>query len=578
MNTKWFVLGGFFVAALGGYVLQRQGMWSVAKADAPSKLSASGTTRPFVLHTATKPANTSTTQTIPRMEHRQHRVGHSGDAKRGVLIQKVVKKTVTTHQHAGQEDILIQGGEVWTAAGKIWQPGDVLVRGGKIVAVGPKLHAPGAKVIQAQGYVVTPGLIDTHSHMGVYASPGLMANADGNESTRAVTAHVWAEHSFWAQDPALPRAMAGGVTTAHILPGSANLIGGRTVTIKLKPGRSVEDMKFPHAPSGLKMACGENPKRVHRDIATRMGSAARFRQTFQQAKEYQRRWERYHVEYQRWLQKKKKAESCVARQTTSPKKVGLSGAVSGKERASTRPVRTGKVAQSAGKTTPTCSPFEQLEPMPPARDAGMETLGAAFAGKILVHVHCYRADDMLKMLRVTQEFGLSIRVFHHAVEAYKIRDVLAKQNIGVAVWADWWGFKLEAFDGIQENAAMAADAGVLVSIHSDSALGIQRLNHEAGKAFYRGRAMGLNLSYDDAIRWITKNPAMQLGIGQHTGSLEPGKMADLVLWDGHPFRVRTRTHLVMIDGQIVFQRNKSLRQSDFELGLQLDQSGMFAAP
>lgn len=469
-------------------------------------------------------------------------------------------------QQTGQE-FLIQGGEVWTATGKMWQPGDVWVRAGKIVAVGPNLKAPGATVIAAKGYVVTPGLIDTHSHTGVYASPGVLANRDGNEATRPVTPDVWAEHSFWAQDPALPRAMAGGVTTAQILPGSANLIGGRTVTIKLAPGRTVYDMKFPNAPYGLKMACGENPKRVHRSMATRMGIASKFRATLQQAKDYQRRWIRYKSEHQLWLDKKQKAASCQTNKKSQTSAGKVITAIS-------RPVGTSvnpKAGVLAGSVS--CPPFQQLPPVPPSRDEGMESLQKAFAGEILVHFHCYRADDMTTVIRLAKEFGLPIRAFHHAVEAYKIRDVLAREHIGVSVWADWWGFKLEAFDGIQENAAMSAASGVLVSIHSDSALGIQRLNHEAGKALYRGRAMGLSIPYEEAIRWITINPAKQLGIDRYTGSLEPGKMADVVIWDGHPFRVRTRTQLVMIDGKIVYQKGRPLRQSDFELGLQLDSSG-----
>lgn len=444
--------------------------------------------------------------------------------------------------------ILIKGAEVWTAAGTIHPEGDVLIRGKKIVAVGKSIRAPkGARVIPAKGKVVTPAIIDSHSHMGVYASPHVRATSDGNEWSRPNAAGVWAEHSFWPQDPAIPRAVAGGTTVAMILPGSANLFGGRTVTLKLQVRRSAEDMKFPNAPHGLKMACGENPKRVHRGIKTRMGNYAGYRKAFNKAKRYIRSWKRHNDALQKWKKKKAEAAACKAKAKKGP---------------ASQPAKKGKEAKKA------CKPFTKPSPNPPAIDLNMETLKKVLEGKILVHIHCYRADEMLWMIKLSKEFGFHIRSFHHAVEAYKIRDILAKEKISVSTWADWWGFKLEAFDGIQENAAMSSAAGVKVIIHSDSSLGIQRLQHEAAKAFYRGRAMGLRLSYDDVIRWITINPAWALGIDKVTGSLEPGKMADVVIWDGHPLKVKTRTHMVFMDGRLVFSRNNPQLQTDFELGLQ----------
>ncbi|TNE43681.1 MAG: amidohydrolase [Deltaproteobacteria bacterium] len=449
--------------------------------------------------------------------------------------------------------ILIKGGEVWTATGTILSTGDVLIQGKKIVAVGANIKAPkGARVILAKGKVVTPALIDSHSHMGVYASPHVRATSDGNEASRPVTAGVWAEHSFWPQDPAIPRAVAGGTTVAMILPGSANLIGGRAVTLKLQVRRSVEEMKFPNAPHGLKMACGENPKRVHRGIQTRMGSYAGYRKAFLKAKRYIRGWKRYEDAQRNWKKQKAKAASCkIAKASKAP---------------ASQPSKGKKAKKKAA-----CKPFTKPAPNPPPVDLDMETLKKVLAGKILVHIHCYRADEMLWMIKLSKEFGFKIRSFHHAVEAYKIRDILAREKISVSTWADWWGFKLEAFDGIQENAAMSSAAGVRVIIHSDSSIGIQRLQHEAAKAYYRGRAMGLRLSYDDVIRWITINPAWALGIDKVTGSLEKGKMADVVIWDGHPLKVRTRTHMVFMDGRLVFHRYNPQLQTDFELGLQQQQ-------
>src|SRR6185436_7145162 len=338
-------------------------------------------------------------------------------------------------------------------------------------------------VIDAHGKWVTPGIIDAHSHLGVYASPEVDANSDGNEATDPVTADVWAEHSFWPQDPQIPLALAGGVTTQLILPGSANLIGGRSVTIKNVIGRSAEDMKFPGAPYGLKMACGENPKRNYgekgRAPSTRMGNIAGVRKAWTEALAYRQEWDEY--------QSKKDA---------------------------------GKDASL------------------PERKIELETLVGVLDGKILVQNHCYRADEMLEMIQVAREFGYKISAFHHATEAYKIADVLAANGICAALWADSWGFKMEAFDAIRENVALVDHAqGGCAIVHSDSALGIQRLNQEAGKAMAAGRRMGLPLREEDAIRWITLNPAKALGIADQTGSLAEGKMADVVIWSGNPFSV-----------------------------------------
>ncbi len=430
-----------------------------------------------------------------------------------------------------------------TAAGVVYAKGDVLLEGDRIVAVGASVSAPAdATVIDVSGKVVTPGIIDTHSHIGVYASPAFTAHSDGNEMSAPVTAHVRSGDGVWPQDPQLERARAGGITTMQILPGSANLIGGRSVVIKPRHGlRSLQDARLVDAPYGLKMACGENPKRVYGQKggpATRMGNVAGYRKAFQGAVEYRRTWQRYRDEQARW-----EAKQHARRQRRSN--------------------------DSAREKDDDDKDDDKLPPAPPAHDAGMETLAAVLDGEILVHMHCYRADEMSLMMDLADDFGFRIRSFHHAVEAYKIADRLAARDVAASVWADWWGFKAEAYDGIRENAALLSAAGGRPIIHSDSAIGIQRLNQEAAKAMFAGRRMGLSIADDEALRWITANPAWALGIEQQVGTLEVGKQADLVVWNGDPFSVYTKADQVYIEGRLVHDRRwgQSRPRSDFEVGL-----------
>ncbi len=425
--------------------------------------------------------------------------------------------------------VLITGAVVMTAAGAVHNPGYVLLRGGKIAAVGagkaPKID--NAQVIDAAGAYLTPGIIDAHSHMGVYPLPMAEAHSDGNERTDATTPQVWAEHSFWPQDPSLWRAVAGGVTTIQVLPGSANLIGGRSFTAKLRPQNSARLMRFPGAPQGLKMACGENPKRVYGDKggpATRMGNVAGYRAELQKAREYRRNLERYERDLAVWKEKRAQA---------------------------------GPDDEEKEGDDP---------PEPPDRNLGLETIALVLDGKILVQNHCYRADEMHLMLDLAREFGFKIRSFHHGLEAYKLRDRLAEEGVAVSTWADWWGFKMEALDGVPQNAALLTAAGARVVIHSDSEADIRHLNQEAAKALTAGRKVGVQLTEDQVLRWITANPAWVLGVDDKTGTLEPGKMADVVLWDKHPFSVYARAQKVFIDGHVVFDRGAGPRRSDFELG------------
>lgn len=406
--------------------------------------------------------------------------------------------------------VLVTGATVMTAAGEVWSPGWVDVEAGRIRGLGPgepplSVRGGNKSEFNASGLWLTPGIIDVHSHLGVYPSPSIGATRDGNEMTSPNTAGVWAEHSFWPEDPGLERALRGGVTTLHVLPGSGNLIGGRGVTLRLVPSRGARAMRFPGAPDSVKMACGENPKRVYGGRgaapATRMGNLRGYREAFAQADKFRR--------------------------------------------------------ENAEK------PFGEA-----ARDLAMETLIALVDGRILAQVHCYTTQDMLTFLQVADEFGFRVRTFHHALEAYKIRDILAERRIAVATWADWWGFKLEGWDGIPQNAGLIEAAGGIAVIHSDSGEGIQRLNQEAAKAWRVAKDGGLDIDEEAPLRWVTANAAWALGLENEVGRLAKGLRADMVLWDRHPMSVYAHARHVFIDGEMVLDRDAPrIPRSDFEVGL-----------
>jgi imidazolonepropionase-like amidohydrolase len=285
-------------------------------------------------------------------------------------------------------------------------------------------------------------------------------------------------------------------------------MGGRSVIVKNVYARTSQGMKFPGAPYGFKMACGENPKRVYgakgREPSTRMGNVAVDRQTWAKAVEYKRRWDKYE--------------------------------------------------KDGGE--------------PPTRDIGMDTLAGVLDGKILVQNHCYRADEMANVIDMAKEFGYKVTAFHHAVEAYKIADLLKANGICAAVWADWYGFKMEGYDGIPENLALLEKAGACAMIHSDDQNGIQRLNQEVAKVLSSAHHMGMDIPDEVAWRWLSYNPAKALHIDDKTGSLKPGKMADMVLWNGRPFSVYSRPEKVWIDGALLYDMNDPKKRpvSDFELG------------
>ena len=331
--------------------------------------------------------------------------------------------------------------------------------------------------------------------------------------TNPNTAEVSAEHAIWPQDPQFDLALAGGVTTMHILPGSGNLFGGRSVTVKNVPARTADAMKFPGAPYGLKMACGENPMRVYggRNTmpSTRMGNVAAYRKAWQSAAEYNERWKKWRAD----------------------------GADATKR---------------------------------PDRNLQLETLAGVLNGEIRIQNHCYRADEMATMIDISKEFGFKIASFHHAVEAYKVRDLLAANDICGSMWADWWGFKLEAYDGITQNIALVHEAGGCAIVHSDSADGIQRLNQEAAKAIRagaRGRHHDRPRRRGEVARRSIRR--RRSGSTRSPGSLEPGKNADVVIWSGDPFSAYAHAERVFIDGAQVFDRADTARlpRSDFQLGI-----------
>ena len=412
---------------------------------------------------------------------------------------------------------------IMTAAGTTIKGGTIVMEGGSITALGKGVAVPAsARIIDGSNRFATPGLIDSHSHIGVYSSPQVSAHSEGNEAVAPATPHARARYGYWAQDPQITRARAGGVTTALILPGSANLIGGRGYTTILRPGGVANDHAFPGAPATLKMACGENPKRVYGEKGgpqTRMGIYAAFRALYQKAVEYdvaQRTFERD------MEARNEKRRAGIADSSTAPEI--------------------------------------------PVRDLGMDNLAAVLRGEVLVQVHCYRADDMRQLVEISDEYGFKIRSFHHAIEAYKVRDLLVEHDISISTWTEWWGFKMEAMDGIPENAALFTNAGGRAIIHSDSPIDIQHLNQEAAKGMYKGRAAGVEISEDQALRWITANPAWALGIDSVTGTLEAGKRADVVLWSGHPFSVYSLADVVIQGGEVGYERANGRVLTDFELG------------
>jgi imidazolonepropionase-like amidohydrolase len=392
--------------------------------------------------------------------------------------------------------IVIQNATVMTVSKGNIEKGSVLIRNGKIAEVGRNVRVPqGAEVIDASGMYVTPGIIDAHSHIAVEGSV--------NEGSIAVSSMVRIEDVIDPEDINIYRDLAGGVTSANILHGSANPIGGQNAVIKLRWGKDAKGLMFEGAPPGIKFALGENVKRSNfspppgtprRYPATRMGVEDVIRQAFTDAREYKKQWDDYN--------RRKAAEPNL---------------------------------------------------IAPRRNLKLDPLVEILEGKRLVHCHSYRSDEIVMMIKVAEEFGFKVATFQHVLEGFKVAKEIARHGAGASTFSDWWAYKMEAYDAIPHNAAIMTKKGVVVSINSDSAEEARHLNQEAAKTMKFG---GLNET--EALMLVTLNPAIQLGIANRVGSIEVGKDADLVIFDKHPLSVFTVPQKVLIDGNVYFDRQKDI--------------------
>ncbi|HYY43066.1 MAG TPA: amidohydrolase family protein [Pyrinomonadaceae bacterium] len=411
-----------------------------------------------------------------------------------------VRAQAQEQRRAGGET-LIRNATILTASHGTLQNADILIRNGKIAAIGPNLKAgANVNVVDATGKFVTPGIVDCHSHTMMDAV---------NEGSLSVTSMVRVRDVLNPTSPNIYRELAGGTTAANILHGSANAIGGQNTVVKLKYGRPIEEFIFPGAPPGIKFALGENPKRSNgfnipglprRYPATRMGVEETIRDAFTRARNYKRQWDDY------------------------------------------------RAAQSRNDRTA----------IQPRRDLQLEPLVEVLEGKRYVHSHCYRTDEILMLIRIADEFGFKVRTFQHVLEGYKVAKEIAAHGAGASPFADNWGYKLEAYDAIPYNTAIMTRAGIIVSVNSDSDERARRLNLEAAKTMKYG-----GLSEEEALRTVTLNPAIQLGIDKKVGSIDVGKDADLVIWTAHPFSVYARVEQTYIDGDVFFDRQQDIaRRAD----------------
>lgn len=387
--------------------------------------------------------------------------------------------------------VLVKNGTVLTITQGTLENTDVLITNGKIANIGKNLSAPaGGRTIDASGQYVMPGILDAHSHIALSSI---------NEATSPVTAEVWTGDAINPLDVSIYRALAGGVTTIHAMHGSANAIGGQNETMKLRYGTTnPDDLRFEGAPRTIKFALGENPTRVHGrgngvNPSSRMGMEHVFRKSFSEALVYEEEWKAY-----------KKATSGKAKKGAQP-------------------------------------------PVPPKYDIRLETLVDILNGEILIHCHSYRADEILMLMRVATDFGITNLTFQHGNEAFKVAPELAEFGANASVFADWWAYKFEVYYSTAYNAAILTRNGVRTSINSDSGDLIRHLYHQAGKTQHYG-----GLSDDEALALITINPAHQLGIGDRVGSLEVGKDGDVAIFNNHPLSVYAVAQYTIVDGIVKF--------------------------
>src|ERR1700758_4895513 len=420
-----------------------------------------------------------------------HRVTIRWAPLQTLLISLLCVSAVSAQQPSADahNELVITNAYVMTVTRGNIQDGSIYIKNGKIAAVGEAIDAPAsATVVDAGGKYLTPGIIDSHSHIAL--------DDDVNEATSPVTPQMMMIDAFDYQDKAIYRGLAGGVTTSLLLHGSANMIGGQAIVIKHKYGAGRDAMLFPGAPRSIKFASGENPKRVYGSKeqlpSTRMGNFAVQREALVQAQDYMHEWDDYEAKVKR-----------------GDKEAKL-----------------------------------------PKHDLKLEALADVLRGKLLVQIHCYRADELLTEMEIAKQFGYKVRAFHHALEAYKIADQLAANDVGIATFADWWGYKYEAWDAIPWNAVLSMRKGVRVAIKSDSEDFARRLNQEAAKTMRYGGA-----SEEEALKMITLNAAGIIGVDDKVGSIEVGKDADLVIWDGYPLSSYGVPEKVLIDGELYFDRS-----------------------
>jgi imidazolonepropionase-like amidohydrolase len=392
--------------------------------------------------------------------------------------------------------IVIQNATILTATKGTIEHGSILIKDGRIMEVGASVKAPKeATVIDAEGKFVTPGIIDCHSHIAIEGGV--------NEGSISVSSIANIAEVLDSDDMDIYRDLAGGVTTANILHGSANSIGGQTIVIKLRWGQPASKLPFEGALPGIKFALGENPKRSNFSIpgqprrypATRMGVEETIRGAFTEARDYKNAWDAYN------------------------KKV------------------------AAGDKAA----------LPPRRDLRLDPLVEVLEGKRYVHSHCYREDEILMLLRVAKEFGFKVRTFQHVLEGYKVAGEIAAAGAGASTFSDWWAYKVEAYDAIPYNAALMTKHGVIVSINSDDAEEATHLNQEAAKSIKFG-----GLTHDEALKLVTINPAIQLGIDKRVGSIEVGKDADLVIYNHDPMSAYAVVQKTLVDGRVLFDRDKDI--------------------
>ena len=409
---------------------------------------------------------------------------------RSLVVPAVLLLLVAVMARGADRAFVIKGATILTMTQGTIEGGMVVIENGKIAAVGKDIAAPDrAEVIEARGEYVLPGLVDPHSHLGVYSLPALEANADGNEMTGDIEAQVRSEDAINTDDPEIARAVSGGVTTVQVLPGSGNNIGGWATIVKLNGGQTLDEIKFPDAPPSMKWAWGENPKRIYESKgqapSTLMGEAAVVRQRLLDAQNYVAKWKAWEA---------------------GSKKVA-----------------------------------------PPERNLQLEALAQVLAGKVRLNIHSYQVNHFEALFRIADEFHFQIAALHHALDAYMIAPEIARRHIGVVTFADAWGFKVEGWDAIPQNAYLLWKEGVLVSLHTDNPV-IEERNYIEQAAIINHYGM----PDEAALQTVTVNPARILAIDRRVGSIEVGKDADLTVWTGHPLELTSKADKVFIDGKLVY--------------------------